>query len=87
MDNKQTISDPMLKVLARVSALELAMFAVCKTAIDKDGLIVEIDRLRERMRPEPSASVHSHEHYSEISDFLEQYRQYVEFGKTLRPGE
>lgn len=73
-----------LELAQRVSALELAMFALCKTAADKDGLILEIDRLMAGLVPKsPEQSAH----FDEIKRLLGQYRTYAEIGKGLRPGQ
>ena len=84
---RQNAPDPLLGIMARVSALELAMFAICKTASDKDGLIAEIDRLSDSLQPELGAGPGTLAHFNEIKQFMAQYRQYAEIGKHLRPGE
>lgn len=76
--------DPVLQLSQRVSALELAVFALCKAATDKDGLMADIDRLIGVMNaPNPSAQPH----FDEIKRLLAQYREYAGIGKFLRPGQ
>jgi len=77
----------LLTLSQRVSALELAVFAMCKTASDKDGLIAEIDRLTRTIVPPSPEDASSVQHFEEIKRLLDQYRAYTDIGKTLRPGE
>lgn len=75
---------PFLGLAQRVSALELAVFALCKTAADKDGLILEVDRLMAGLVPK---GPEQQAHFDEIKRLLGQYRAYAEIGKGLRPGQ
>lgn len=73
-------NDPIQVLSQRVGALELAVFALCKTAAHKDELIADINRLMAGLQPEDP---NMNPHFDEIKGLLYQYRQYAEIGNLI----